>query len=162
MVRILPNERHHSWRTTQQSSNVTFVETTLSRCSATFLNTYVHEALSAITNKASCEALFLMGSVDIVLPSRDSARIANPQIDTAKIRTYLFTLLVFWWKKVKTVVTAAAIFRFSYSKCRRTADHAITYWKNRLCFVPISRTTTRNGVKSLLKQRWRRSWKNYV
>ena len=38
----------------------------------------------AITKKASCEALFLMGSVDIVLPSRDSARIANPQIDTAK------------------------------------------------------------------------------
>ena len=56
--------------------------------------------------KASCEALFLMGSVDIVLPSRDSARIANPQIDTAKIWTFLFTSQVFWWKKVKTVVTA--------------------------------------------------------
>ena len=40
--------------------------------------------------KASCEALFLMGSVDIVLPSRDSARIANPQIDVANIRTFLF------------------------------------------------------------------------
>jgi hypothetical protein len=42
--------------------------------------------------KASCEALFLMGSVDIVLPSRDSARIANPQIDTAKKRYELFCL----------------------------------------------------------------------
>ena len=32
-------------------------------------------------------------------------------------------------KKVKTVVTAAAIFRFSYSKCGRTADLAIAYRK---------------------------------
>jgi len=32
-------------------------------------------------------------------------------------------------KKVKTVLTAAAIFRFSYSKFRRTADLAIAYWK---------------------------------
>ena len=40
--------------------------------------------------KASCEALFLMGSVDIVLPSRDSARIANPQIDVANIWTFFF------------------------------------------------------------------------
>ena len=74
---------------------MTFVETTLSRCSVTFLNTYVYEALSAKTKQASCEACFLMGSVDIVLPSRDSARIVNPQIDVANIRTFLFTPQVF-------------------------------------------------------------------
>ena len=132
MVRILPNEKHHGWRTTQQSSNVSLVETTLSRCSATILNTYVYEALSAITKKASCEALFLMGSVEIVLPARDSARIVNPQIGTAKKWTFLFTSQVFWWKKVKIVVTAVAILRFSYSKFRRTADLAIAYWKKQI------------------------------
>lgn len=58
MVRILPDERHHGRRTTQQSSNVTFVETTLSRCSVTFLNTYVYEALSAITKKPLARLVF--------------------------------------------------------------------------------------------------------
>jgi hypothetical protein len=43
-----------------------------------------------------------MGSVDIVLPSRDSARIVNPQIDVANLRTFLFTASV-WVKKVEKI-----------------------------------------------------------
>ncbi len=39
-------------------------------------------------------------------------------------------------KKVKTVVTAAAIFRFSYSKCGRTANLAIAYWKIQIGLCP--------------------------
>ena len=102
--------------------------------------------------KASCEALFLMGSVDIVLPSRDSARIANLQIDTAKIWTFLFTPQVFWWKKVKTVVTAAAIFRFSHGKCGRTADLAIAYWKKQIVLCPYINDIDKEWCKEFVEK----------
>ena len=39
-------------------------------------------------------------------------------------------------KKSKNVVTAAAIFRFSHGKCRRTADLAITFWKKQIVLCP--------------------------
>ena len=103
--------------------------------------------------KASCGALFLMGSVDMVLPSRDSARIANPQIDTAKKWTFLFTLQVFWWKKVKTVVTTAAIFRFSYSKCGKTADLAIAFWKKQIVLCPYIIDNDKEWCKEFVEKR---------
>jgi hypothetical protein len=40
-------------------------------------------------------------------------------------------------KKVKTVVTATAIFRFSNGKCGRTADLAIAYWKKQIVLCPL-------------------------
>lgn len=46
---------------------------------------------------------------------------------------YTVSVLV---KKLKTVVTAAEFFRFSHGKCRRTADHAITYWKIQIVLCP--------------------------
>lgn len=39
-------------------------------------------------------------------------------------------------KKSKTVVTAAAIFRFSHGKCGRTADLAIAYWEKQIVLCP--------------------------
>jgi hypothetical protein len=55
-------------------------------------------------------------------------------------------------KKSKNRRNGSRIFPFSHGKCGRTADLAIAFWKNRLCFVLISMVTTRNGEKSLLKQ----------
>ena len=53
-----------------------------------------------------------MGSVDIVLPSRDSAQIVNPQIDTTKIWTILFTPLSVLVKKSKNRRNGNQIFPF--------------------------------------------------
>ena len=50
-------------------------------------------------------------------------------------------------KKVKTVVTAAEFFRFSYSKCRRTADHAITYWKIQIVLCPYINDNNKGWCK---------------
>ena len=51
---------------------------------------------------------------------------------------FVYTASVLMKKKVKTVVTAAAIFRFSYSKFRRTADLAIAYWKKQIVLCPYN------------------------
>ena len=59
---------------------------------------------------------------------------------------YIASVLV---KKVKTVVTAAAIFRFSYSKCGRTADLAIAYWKKQIALCPNINGNDKEWCKGL-------------
>ena len=56
-------------------------------------------------------------------------------------------LLIWWGNNI-----GGGTMLISENELKESADLAIAYWKNRLCFVPISMTTTRNGVKSLPKK----------
>ena len=55
-------------------------------------------------------------------------------------------------KKVKTVVTAAEFFRFSYSKCGRTADLAIAYWKKQIVLCPYINDIDKEWCKEFAKK----------
>ena len=61
---------------------------------------------------------------------------ANHIFSTAKIVFFLSFIKCFGEKKAKTVVTTAAVFRFSSSKCKRTADLSIAYWKKQIVLCP--------------------------
>ena len=56
-------------------------------------------------------------------------------------------LLIWWGNNI-----GGGTMLISENELKESADLAIAFWKNRLSFVPISMTTTRNGVKSLLKE----------
>ncbi|MBR0316365.1 MAG: hypothetical protein IJQ99_05820 [Synergistaceae bacterium] len=57
---------------------------------------------------------------------------------------YTVSVLV---KKVKTVVTAASIFRFSYSKCGRTTDLAIAFWNKQIVLCPYINDNNKGWCK---------------
>jgi len=69
----------------------------------------------------------------------------------AKIQTIFHSASVLV-KKVKTVVTAAAIFRFSYSKCGRTADLAIAYWKKQIALCPNINEWCKGLAETMVKK----------
>jgi len=61
-------------------------------------------------------------------------------------------------EKVKNVVTAAAIFRFSYSKFRRTADLPIAFWKKQIELCPNINDNNKEWGKEFIETMVKKEW----